>query len=164
MKKKTLLCLLGGAIGGALVYYFYTMFKVKDIEDDTLEPDDDSEDDFVYDDDDLDFDYDASQPSDTHKIVQFNDIEKDDVFQQNSPLQEDEGEDVGLEETDESIISNTPINIIDYDTSYFELVCNVSREEAIKLILKERDTYTEDQLQCLTNSELADIYSEIINN
>ena len=165
MKKKTLICVLGGLFVGALSYYLYTMNKVRNIEDDTLEPDDDELDnEFVYEDDDLDFDYDANQPSDKHKIVQFNNIEQDDVFQQNSPLQTEEDEVDVLEHPTESIISDTPINILDYDTSYFELVCNISRDDAIKLILKERTDYEEKDLRSLTNSEFADIYSEIINN
>ncbi len=160
-----MICVLGGLFVGALSYYLYTMNKVRNIEDDTLEPDDDElDDEFVYEDDDLDFDYDANQPSDKHKIVQFNNIEQDDVFQQNSPLQTEEDEGDVLEHPTESIISDTPINILDYDTSYFELVCNISRDDAIKLILKERTDYEEKDLRSLTNSELADIYSEIINN
>lgn len=171
MKKKTLLYLLGATIGGTLAYYLYTMKKIKDVGDDTLEPNNDLDEEPIFDDD-LDFDWDIPKASDKSKNIQFDNIENDDVFQKNSPLQaeKDEGDELifnnddELENTNESIISNTPLNILDYDTSYFELVCNISREDAIKLILKEKDTYTEGQLKCLTNSELADIYSEIINN
>ncbi len=164
MKKKALICLLGSAIVGAIAYYCYTMNKVSDIDDDTLEPDDeDLEDEDIFDDD-IDIEFDEPIEPESKKVVQFNDVEQDDIFRQNNPIAVDEDEGDELEDPTESIIGDTPINVLDYDTSYFELVCNISREEAIRLILKENDIYTEEQLKVMTNSELADIYSKIVDN
>ena len=164
MKKKALICLLGSAIVGAIAYYCYTMNKVSDIDDDTLEPDDeDLEDEDIFDDD-IDTEFDEPIEPESEKVVQFNDVEQDDIFRQNNPIAVDEDEGDELEDPTESIIGDTPINVLDYDTSYFELVCNISREEAIRLILKENDIYTEEQLKVMTNSELADIYSKIVDN
>ena len=162
MKKKTLLGLLGGAVIAGLAYYIYTMNKVSDIDEDNLEDDDlDEEDEFFEDDLDLDFDN-----TKEHKTVQFDNINTDNVFQEKNPInhtaEEDEGEEI--ESPIQSVIADTPVNVLDYDSSYFELVCNISREDAIRLIMKERDNYTEEELAAMTNSELAEIYSEIINN
>ena len=162
MKKKTLLGLLGGAVIAGLAYYIYTMNKVSDIDEDNLEDDDlDEEDEFFEDDLDLDFDN-----TKEHKTVQFDNINTDNVFQEKNPInhtaEEDEVEEI--ESPIQSVIADTPVNVLDYDSSYFELVCNISREDAIRLIMKERDNYTEEELAAMTNSELAEIYSEIINN
>ncbi|MBQ1582948.1 MAG: hypothetical protein II107_10880 [Prevotella sp.] len=92
MKKKALICLLGSAIVGAIAYYCYTMNKVSDIDDDTLEPDDeDLEDEDIFDDD-IDTEFDEPIEPESEKVVQFNDVEQDDIFRQNNPIAVDEDE------------------------------------------------------------------------
>lgn len=137
MKHKLTILGIFGIIIGAICYYYYTIMKVWNIDGGSLDED--------FDDDSI-FDEDTAKAFDTEDL--FDDIDTEDIFKTDS---------------ESSILGNTKVNILD-DNSDSDLVCNISREDAIDLISKERDNYSKAQLTAMSNIELASLYSDIINN
>lgn len=175
MSKKKLAIILGcgAAISGAIAYYLLTMRKVKEIEDDSLEDEDfDDFEDMI--DEDIEADLDEDETEDSESVcVEFDEgVHSNKLFETvNRACEAGEPQEIDEEtpeldlDTDENFDEEeSEPNDLDYGSEFFELVFKVSRDKAIEVILKNTDKYTEDVLTALTNSELAEIYSKVIDN
>ena len=163
------------AVVGGVIYALVTASKLDGIKDEDFDSYEDEDGFLDFDEmyaDDLDKELDEPSESTDADPIEFDKVNEDAVFaskpDEKKPamnLQDEDADD--LEESTVNgvrmkLVEDTPINIVDYDTEYFEMVCNVSRQDAIKLIMGKDDKYTEKELNDLPNSELADIYSAII--